>query len=211
MGLSVHSLIALCLTGLLLSPVPLAAQQQPAQTPPVSEAPSPAAPRKIRILVLEGQNAKNSLRSKAAINPVVQVLDLLDQPVEGATVTFEVSPTGPGGMFGSAPVATTRTDYTGQATAVFTPNNTPGAFSIKVTATANGESAETRIQQSNDPNTPLALLPFPPKPWYKSGKVWTFILVGAGAGIATGVILGTRGSNSTITISPGPIVIGGPN
>ena len=152
-GLSCHSLIALFLIGLLISPIPLSAQQPPAQ----ATAPAPAEPAgpprglsqgKIKILVLEGQNATNSLRSKTAISPVVQVLDSLEQPVEGATVTFEVAPTGPGGLFGTAPLATTRTDYTGQATAAFTPNNTPGTFSIKVKATIGDQSAEIGIRQT---------------------------------------------------------------
>ena len=215
-GLSCHSLIALFLIGLLISPTPLSAQQPPAQ----ATAPAPAEPAgpprglaqgKIKILVLEGQNATNSLRSKTAISPVVQVLDSLEQPVEGATVTFEVSPTGPGGLFGTAPLATTRTDYTGQATAAFTPNNTPGTFSIKVKASIGDQTAEIGIRQTNDSKTSEAMLPVPPRPWFKSWKWWAVIGAAAGAGVATAVILSNRNDTSTITISPGPIVIGGPN
>lgn len=213
-GLSCHSLIALLLVGLLISPGSLSAQQPPAPaTAPAAPSGPPrgSAQGKIKILVLEGQNATNSLRSKTAISPVVQVLDSLEQPVEGATVTFEVAPTGPGGLFGTAPLATTRTDYTGQATAAFTPNNTPGTFSIKVKATIGDQSAEIGIRQTNDSKTSEAMLPVPPKPWFKNWKWWAVIGAGAGAGVAAAVILSNRGNTSTITISPGPIVIGGPN
>lgn len=212
-GLSLHSIIALCLVGLLVTPGPLLAQQAPAQPAP-SE---PAGPQrgpvqgKLKILVLEGQGAVNSLASKSAISPVVQVLDVMEQPVDGASVTFEVSPTGPGGLFGNAPMATVRTDYTGQATATFTPNNTPGAFSIKVTASLGNQTAEARIRQINDSKAVSAMIPVPPKPWFKNWKWWAVIGAGAGAGIATAVILSNRGDKSTITLSPGPIVIGGPN
>ena len=215
-GLSCHSIIALCLIGLLITPGPLLAQQVPGQAakPAAAEAAGPqrnAVQGKLKILVLEGQNAVNSLTSKTAVSPVVQILDVMEQPVEGASVTFEVSPTGPGGLFGNAPIATVRTDYTGQATATLTPNNTPGAFSIKVTASLGNETAEARIRQSNDRKVTEAMIPVPPKPWFKNWKWWAVIGAGAGAGIATAVILSNRGDKSTITLSPGPIVIGGPN
>jgi len=215
-------LIALILSAVLVFPMQLAARQQPGQpapapaAPPVKPAGGPAgtgrqlAPGGLRILVLEGQNVHNSLTNKSAISPVVQVLDGVDQPVQGATVTFEVPPAGPGGSFGGAPIATVKTDYTGQATAALTINSTPGSFAIKVTANFAGQSGEALIRQANDAKVLEAMVPAPPKPWYKSWKWWAVIGAGAGGGIATSMILLNRNKTSTITIAPGTVVIGGP-
>jgi hypothetical protein len=151
------------------------------------------------------------MTAKSAISPVVQVLDSLDQPVQGATVTFEVSPVGPGGTFGTAPTATVKSDVNGQATAAFTPNNTAGMFTIKVTASLSGQTATTAIRQTNDSKITEAMMAPPaPKAWYKSWKWWAVIGGAAGAGIAAATIL-THGSGApTISVSPGSVVIGGP-
>ena len=206
------NLIALVLSALLIAPVRLPAQQpQPAQ--PAAESPGPVrrlAPGGLRILVLEGQGVVNSVTTKSAISPVIQVLDSSDQPVQGATVTFEVSPTGPGGTFGTAPMATVKSDFNGQATVPFTPNNTSGAFTIKVTASLAGQTAIMGIRQANDGKITEAMVSAPPKSWYKSWKWWTVIGAGAGAGIAAATILTKGNSTPTITLSPGSIGIGGP-
>jgi hypothetical protein len=167
------------------------------------------APGGLRILVLEGQGVVNSVTTKSTINPVVQVLDSLDQPVQGATVTFEVSPLGPGGTFGMAPIATVKSDISGQATAIFTPNDTSGAFTMKVTASLAGQTATTAIRQANGTVT-AAMVPVPSKAWYQSWKWWAVIGAGAGAGVAAGIILTNRAGRPTITLSPGPVIIGGP-
>lgn len=222
-GLSCSSLIALLLCALLAFPAHLAARQMPGQPARTAPAEPPAkatgeqprtgrqlAPGGLRILVLEGQNVHNSLTNKSAVSPVVQVLDAVDQPVQGATVTFEAPPAGPGGTFDGKPLATTKTDSAGQATAPFTINTTPGAFAIKVTATFAGQSGEAQIRQANDAKVLEAMVPLPPRPWYKSWKWWAVIGAGAGAGVASAVILSGRNNTATITIGSGSIGIGGP-
>jgi len=206
---SVAALLSLLLAALNLVHGQQASGQPAA--PPATDQPQATRPSTgaLKILVLQGQNAINSLTSKTALSPVVQVLDSVEQPVEGATVTFEVIPTGPGGSFGGAPIATVKTDFTGQATAAFTPNDTPGNFSIKVTATLGEQSAQFRIRQTNDRNAAMAMMPLPPKPWYKSWKKWAIIGGAAGAGIAATVILVDKNDTPTITISPGGVIIGG--
>lgn len=208
-----RKIIAALLSLLLTTPGIVYGQQAPGQptAPPATGQPEAIRPStgSLKILVLQGQNAINSLTSKTALSPVVQVLDAVEQPVEGATVTFEVSPTGPGGSFWGAPIATVKTDLTGQATAVFTPNDTPGSFSIKVTATLAEQTAQTRIRQTNDRNAAMAMMPLPPKPWYKSWKKWALIGGVAGAGVAATMILVNKDETSTITISPGSVIIGG--
>lgn len=205
--------IAALLSLLLTAPSFVYGQQAPGQPAAPQETGQPQATRPstgaLKILVLQGQNAINSLTSKTALSPVVQVLDAVEQPVEGATVTFEVNPTGPGGSFGGVPIATVRTDLTGQATAAFTPNDTPGSFSIKVTATLAEQTAQIRIRQTNDRNAAMAMMPPPPKPWYKSWKKWAIIGGVAGGGIAATMILVNQTNTPTITISPGSVIIGG--
>jgi hypothetical protein len=193
----------------------LLAQQQPGQAAKPSASESSGTrritPGGLRIGILEGQKVINSLATKAAISPVVQVFDSLEHPVEGAEVTFEVPPSGPGGIFSNQQnIISTRTDVRGQATAAFTPNSTPGSFTIKVTASAGGQSAEARIVQTNDSKAMFAGPVPPPRAWYKSWKWWAVIGGGAGAGIAAALVLGGRNDTPTINISPGTVVIGGP-
>ena len=209
-GLSFRGLLSIVLVLLLACPIQLLAQSPETQTatPPARGAASNR--DGLRILVLEGQNAVNSIASKSAVNPVIQVLDILGQPVQGVNVMFEVSPTGPGGTFGDKPTAAVQTDYQGQATAAFTPNGTAGSFVIKVTASTGTQKTETRIHQTNDRNVKEAMLAQPSKPWYKNWKWWAVIGAGAGAGVAAAVILTNRDQTSTITIAPGGVTIGGP-
>lgn len=206
--------VALLLCAALAPPVSLA---QTAQQFPATEGQVPTGgssrrlpPGGIRILVLEGRNVVNSIATKSAISPVIQVLDSIDQPVAGADVTFEVNPQGPGGLFpGGAPAVTVKSDFAGQATAQFIPNDTPGRFVIKVRADLAGQRAETLIAQTNDANVGLAGVAEPPKRWYRNWKWWAVI----GAGAVAGTILATRaggGGDPTITISPSPVGVGGP-
>jgi len=171
-------------------------------------APAPS-PGGIRILVLEGQNALNSITGVSAISPVVQVLDNSDQPVMGATVTFEVLPTGPGGSFGGRPMASVRSDSTGQATARFTPNGTAGDLSIKATAVFSGQTAVARIRQRNAERILEATIQQPSKAWYKKWQWWAVIGAGAGAGVAVALVMRDSSKSSVITISPGSVVFGG--
>jgi len=217
--LSYNQPIALVLCALFLIPAQLPARQMPGEPSkpaanPSDTATQPANPRTVqgglKILVLEGQNAVNSITNKTAISPVIQVLDLMEQPVEGAIVAFEISPAGPGGSFNNTPIATVKTDYSGQATAPFKPNNTAGAFTIKVTASFGGQTVEARIRQTNDLKASEPSVLLPPKPWYKDWKWWAVIGAGAGAGVAAAILLTDRNNTSTITIAPGTVVVGGP-
>lgn len=175
----------------------------------------PSAPRVpasgLHILVLQGQNATNSLPRREAASPAVQVFDYLNEPVEGAEVTFEVPASGPSGVFENQKNSlTTRTDARGQAMAGFTPNTLPGSFAIRVVAKAGDQVAETLIRQTNsDKVEAVQFRPPPKRPWYKSWKLWTVVLAGAGAGAYLGYRAATSSSSPTISLTPGPIVIGG--
>lgn len=178
--------------------------------------PSRGASQAIHLLVLQGQNAINSLPSRTAADPAVQVLNYLDEPVEGVEVTFEVAPAGPGGVFENQKNSfTTRTDSRGQAAAVFTPNTLPGAFTIRVIARLDNQTAEANIKQTNSATQESVEYSgrMEGRPWYKNWKWWTVIAAGAGAGGYFGyrAVHDSSGPNiPTISLTPGSINIGGP-
>jgi hypothetical protein len=189
----------LALAGLVAIPFPLEAQR-------------PLPSGKLRIIVLEGQDAVNSVPSKTAVSPVVQVVDSLEDPVEGADVTFEVAPTGSGGTFaGGKYSATARTDARGQAAAAFTPNGMVGTFTIKVTASIGGLTAVAQIRQTNDIKA-LVTGTTLPKPWYRKRK-WQLLMAAGVAGGITAIVLtqnSSSSSNTKVNVAPGTVVIGGP-
>jgi hypothetical protein len=183
---------------------------QPPGPTPAAQAPRTGA-RGLRILVLEGQDAVNSLPTRAAASPAVQVFDYMGEPVEGAEVTFEAPASGAGGLFDNQKTSfKTRTDPRGQAVTSFAPNTLPGTFAIRVVAKFGDETAEATITQTNSAKTTGVEYKPPTHPWYKDWKWLTLMAVGAGAGgyaIYWGV---TRSSNPTITLTPGSVTIGGP-
>ncbi|MBL8237975.1 MAG: hypothetical protein JNM66_11180, partial [Bryobacterales bacterium] len=75
--------------------IPLLVQPVGAQAPATAVPALPAV--SLRVLVLEGANAINSIPNRSATFPVVEVRDENDLPVEGAEVVFELPATGPGG------------------------------------------------------------------------------------------------------------------
>jgi hypothetical protein len=191
-------------------------QTPPQATSPPTSAPNPQSAAQaaalvspIRIAVLEGDNAVNSIPLKQSVTPIVEVRDENEFPVEGATVVFTLPPTGPGGLFPNGQtVFTTRSDLQGQASAPFTMNGVAGKFQIKVTATAGNRTAQATITQTNSAGAYIGPN-VAPRAWYKKWGVWAV----AGAAVAAGtVLLVRRGGDSTPTIvfTPGGPVFGGP-
>lgn len=203
------------LCGLLVWPV---AAQNPAVSPP-SQAPvappvsAPPVERTLKIFVLEGQHAVNSLPDRVIVQPVVEVRDSNDQPVEGADVTFELPAAGPGGLFvNQQKVFKTKTNFRGQAGARLQPDTQTGKYEIRVTATAGNQTASAFISQTNS-TQPVEIIEA-----RKHRSVWAkwkwYIIAGAAAGVAAGVVLGTRNGESIapppISVGTGPITIGAP-
>lgn len=162
----------------------------------------------IKVLVLEGEHATNNIRRKVAIQPVVEVRDENDRPVEGASVIFRLPPSGPGGFFpGQKPTLTVKTDARGQAGAAgMVPNDQPGTFEINVTATAGNRLGQAVIAQTNS-STGLSMNSTreDKKPFWRN----KYFLIGA-AGLVTAVIIVVAthsGSNKTVTITPGPVTV----
>jgi len=197
------------------TPAPAAQLPAPAPATPVptpAPAPAPAAPiptvKSLKVLVLEGQHAINNTSGHIGIQPVVEVRDQNDRPVEGATVVFRLPPSGPGGSFpGNSPTSSAGTNARGQAAASgFVPNDALGKFDIHVTATYQNQTGETTISQTNSPNTLAMLPPVRQSLWHRH----KYLLLGAGAGIVVGVVVAvilTGSSTKTVTITPGAVTI----
>lgn len=191
--------------------LPLLLPVLPGQTP---KPPGALPGGKLRVLILEGANAVNSIPSRAATFPVVEVRDENDLPVEGAEVVFTLPAAGPGGLFPNQKnVFTGRTNLQGQARAPYLMNATPGDFSIEVSASIGSRTGKVVILQTHTMQTPEELT-VKKRRWYKDWRVWAIVSGGA----ATAIILGTRGSDngststgtSVITITPGGPTLGGP-
>ena len=160
----------------------------------------------LQIVVVEGQGAINNARTHTGREPVVEVRDGSDAPVVGAVVTFQAPATGPSAVFGSGNATLlTQTDASGKAIGrALHPNSVKGPFQIRVTASANGQTASAIISQTN-------ALPAEGK---SNKKLWLIpIIAGAAAG---GAVAATRGKSTAAatpaaTTPTGSIVPGQPS
>jgi len=204
-----RGILVLVLSAVLAVP-PYAAGQQPAAAP-AKPAP-PAGP--LKIVVIQGEGAVNSISGRTATQPVVEVRDEKDKPVAGAEVVFQLPAAGPGGVFqGWMRTQTIMTSAQGQAgTSGLTPNDEPGRFNIKVTATEGGRTGSVVISQTNVQRTGAGGKTVASNPWK-----WKVIgLVGLGA-VVGGIYAVKRGGNATaatpaipVTITAGSVTVTGP-
>lgn len=184
--------------------------QEQAAAPPK---PAPA-PGSLKIVVLEGEGAVNSISGRTATQPVVEVRDENDKPVVGAEVVIQLPAAGPGGVFhGWMRTQTVRTNEQGQAGASgFVPNDEPGRFNIKVTATEGDRTASVIIAQTNVQRTGTGGQAVAGSSWK-----WKVIgLVGLGA-VVGGIYAAKRdGSSATatastpVTVTAGSVTVAGP-
>jgi hypothetical protein len=166
---------------------------------------------KIRVAIVEGQNAVNQVRQPVARDPVAEVQDSTGAPVQGASVTFILPTTGPGGTFASGTNSlTVSTGRDGRAVARgIRLNSQAGKFEIRVVASYQGQTATAVITQTSTAGVSTS----------KGGskKIWIIVAVGAAAA-AGGAIAATHGgsggsssSNTPIVITPGTPTVGGPH
>jgi len=169
----------------------------------------------LKIVVVQGEGAENNVRTRNATQPVVEVRDEGDKPVPGAEVVFQLPPAGPGGVFnGWMRTQTARTGPEGRAqTNGFAPNEEEGRFNIRVTATSGTKVTNAIIAQSNTRGSGNG------GPQAKSRKrMWTIIAIVGAAALTGGIIAATRGGDKAadtavlvpVTITPGPVTVGGP-
>ena len=105
----------------------------------------------IKVQVVEGDGAINSIRLHRAHDPVVQVVDANGSPVAGATVTFLLPASGPSGTFQNSGLSLTiETGADGRAAAHgLRTNQLAGQFRIRVSASYKGEAASVTLSQTN--------------------------------------------------------------
>ena len=175
-----------------------------------------AQPGGLKIVVVQGEGAENNLRTRQATQPVVEVRDDGDKPVPGAEVVFQLPPAGPGGVFnGWMRTQTARTGPEGRAqTNGFAPNEEEGRFNIRVTSTSGNKTSNAIIAQTNTRGTVNG-----GGHQAKSRKtMWTIIAIVGVAALTGGIIAATRGGDKAadtavaipVTITPGPVTVGGP-
>jgi hypothetical protein len=185
---------------LVLSACPMAGAQEAA-------APAP----KLVITILEGEGALNDIRQRTAREPIVEVQDENHKPVAGAAVLFSLPSSGPGGAFANgAQTLSTLTDEAGHAAATgLRPNGVQGSYDIHVTVHYQGTTAETTIHQKNVSGQSSSTTTTEQVAHGISMKAVLIIVGTAAAAGAVGLVLATRGGNST-TITPGTPTVGAP-
>ncbi len=205
-------LFAVSFSALILLPPNVFSQVAPAAPQGASTLASQSGALKIN--VLQGEGAKNNVRSRTSTAPVVEVRDEKDALVAGAEVVFQLPPIGPGGVFhGWLKNQTVRTNAEGQAAASgYTVNDEEGRFNIKVTATANNRTATAVIAQANVRGDGSSMSSGSPR------RKWvTLGIIGAGI-LGGGIYAASRNGGSTpaaavtnpVVITPGAITVGGP-
>ncbi len=153
---------------------------------------------KLKIVILEGEGAINNIRQRTAREPIVEVQDENNRPVAGAVVLFALPDRGASGVFANGQTSmTVLTDQQGRAVATgLRPNSVQGDFQIRVTASHEGRTGNTTINQVNSMMGAAAA-------GGVSGKTIAILLLVAG-GAAGGAIAATRGGGQAPPPTPGP-------
>jgi hypothetical protein len=153
----------------------------------------------IRVVVVEGNGARNVVQQIPARPLTVRVEDTSGTPISGATVVFTAPEGGPSGEFPSGSnTLTIITNDNGLAIAGgYHPNGFAGSYQIQVRAEARGQTATTAISQSNVTQ--------------QGGRgKWLTILTIAGAAVGAGIAVHSfRNNRSTPTETTPTISLGG--
>lgn len=178
-------------------PVPRAWSQVPAEEP---------APKKIAIVVVEGEGGMNNLGQRANRIPGVRVEDENQKPVAGASVVFTLPADGASGEFrNGSKTLVVQTDERGMAVAQgLKANQVAGRLPVHVNASHRGLTARANITQFN--------MAVPGKRPAGSRKALAVILAVAGGAAAGGYVAATRKSGpapSPSGAAPIGITVGG--
>lgn len=162
----------------------------------------------IHVSAIAGAEAKNQVGQRLRVDPVVEVDDVNNKPVPGATVVFTLPREGPSGKFenGKRTLSVT-TDAQGRATARgIKLNGQRGTVTIAVAATHQGRTVTMNIGET-------AVRSAHEGPFGVSAKTWVLVALGLVA-IAGAVILakklGPGRNNNALTATPGTPVVTGP-
>lgn len=203
---SLRQLTAVLLTGVMAAGP--AARAQTAEPRPPASRPAGLLPT-LQVIVLAGDGEVNDIEKKIMAPLVVQVLDLQSRPVEGADVTFRFPLGGATAAFADGQLSRTfRTNADGQTAATgWTANNQAGPVNVRVTAVRGNETGEAVVTMLNGTGGARSRKDAP-KRWWNTGWFKALLVAGVAGGAAAG-ILATRGSEPTISVTPGAPSIGG--
>src|ERR1700733_6761004 len=208
-----------------------AAPQQAPSTPPAPQAPASTSPapvqplgplpveQSLKIRVLAGSGEMNDLERKVMAPLVVQVVDQTERAMESAEVLFRFPISGPSATFlGGKSSITVRTNGGGQAAAVnWMANGEVGTFQVHVNASYGNQVGETTVSMINVEriaDTGKKGLSANHESLWSHRWFKVAVIGGAALAIGLGVYFGTRGggkgSGSTVTITPQPPTVTGP-
>ena len=208
--MALRQILACALAGAMALPAQNAGQNMIGQN---------AANNGLKVVVLEGEGARNSIPSGRGVAPIVEVRDDQDKPVAGASVTFETPAEGASAnFFGWLRTQTVKTDAKGSASASgYTPNAMNGKFQVKVTAVMGTKSGMAMVNQSNANGSSGAASPSTAATKPSNNKIKILAILGVAA-IAGGIAAAKSGGSSTaatappvpVTITSGSVTVAGP-
>ena len=166
----------------------------------------------MNVVPVEGQDAINNIRQPGSRELVVEVQSGDGARVEGASVTFFLPSTGPGGTFANGTnTLTAITGRDGRAAARGIRFTQTGRFEIRVIASYQGQTATAVMNETNVSGISAS------GGGGSSKKIWVIVAIGAAAGIGA-AIAATHGgsgsassSNAPIMITAGSPTVGGPH
>lgn len=140
----------------------------------------------LKLVVVEGEGALNSIEARRAKEPVVRVEDEEGRAVAGAAVNFILPAQGAGGYFDGREASLTVTSGAGGIAVArgLKPNNVAGPFTIRATASSGGRTASATIHQTN----------VAPVVTRGNGKKIALLAIIGGAAVG-GVVAATRGGS----------------
>ena len=156
--------------------------------------------RLLKIEVLSGEGAFNSIKDKRAKEVEIRVVDQGDRPVVGAAVVFQVPALGASATFtdGKTSFTTTTAEYGARLNRGSPAEPIEGRFNVAVTASYQGLEAKATVPQTNTlAGGQVGVSSASHK------KYWILAIIG---GAAAGGILATRSGGSTAASAPGSSV-----
>jgi hypothetical protein len=170
----------------------------------------------LQIKILEGDGASYAPGARTTQPLSVQIADERGNPVGGAAVSFRLPDDGPGGLFANGlRTEIVITDPNGRATVRHLHlNNTPGEFSVRITAAREQAHAGTLLRLSIAGASSASAAAASERPAVakaKSNKKWIvlgLLVAGVAGGVGAGVA--TRPSATAPHPPPAPPVTIGP-
>jgi len=160
-------------------------------------------PGGLHIVVLEGNN--RVVKKDNNLRLVVEVRNDSKVPVAGADVTFIAPQSGPGILFAeNASRLTVKTDTFGRANSGFARSVGDGQFEVMILASYQGKSGLTTARAVNQTSPASAT------EVKKKSSAWKWILIGAGAGVAAGIIVSATSNSESNSAAPPAIIVDPP-